>query len=93
MTDNEGGKSFANMGVTVGSSSSPGTVVIPAARGPLVNFKLSGPSFGGVKKRSLVVRYRLRERSTVIVSLYRGNSASAGSPPARSGRAGPSASS
>ncbi len=76
VTDNEGGKSFANMGVTVGSpATTPGTTppgTTPAVLGPLGSFKLSRPVFGGVKRRSLVIRYRLRERSRVDVSLYRG---------------------
>ena len=69
VTDQDGDKGFANKKVQI---TGPPTTGAGAAVRPLANFKLRGPVFGGPKRRSLVVRYRLRERANVIVSLYRG---------------------
>ena len=77
VTDNEGGKSYANLPVTISTpviAPAPNVIVVMRPQRPLDYFKLPrGPSFGGVKKQNLVVRYRLRERSRVVVSLYRGS--------------------
>jgi hypothetical protein len=74
--DNAGDKAFARRTVTVGNPAAPGGgTLTPADLGPLSSFKLSGPAFGGVRSRSLVVRYRLRERAAVTLTLYRGRRA------------------
>ena len=49
----------------------PGAPTPPALK-PLRSFNLGAPVFGGRKGRKLMVRYRLRERATVTVGLYRG---------------------
>lgn len=71
VTDQDGDRAFASRKVVI-SGRPPGSTTVNAALRPLQSFKLSRPVFGGRKRRSLVVRYRLRERSRVIVSLYRG---------------------
>jgi sirohydrochlorin ferrochelatase len=43
----------------------------PNTRPPLVSFTLSRPSFGGRAGKSLVIRYRLREKARVEVKLRR----------------------
>ncbi len=68
VTDDKGDTAYASKAVRV---TGPPRVV-PIGLSPLHSFKLSNPVFGGRKGRSLVVRYRLRERSRVILSLYRG---------------------
>ena len=68
VTDRDGDRAFASRKVVI---SGPAATV-GAALKPLQGFKLNRPVFGGRKGRTLVVRYRLRERARVLVSLYRG---------------------
>lgn len=67
--DDRGGVSYANTriaitGAPVGGAGKPVAGLIQA-------FKLNRPVFGGRKGKQLKVRYRLREASTVTVSLRR----------------------
>ena len=68
VTDRDGDRAFAGRKVVIGGP----VTTVPAALKPLQSFKLNRPVFGGPKGRSLVVHYRLRQRSRVVVSLYRG---------------------
>ena len=68
-TDNAGDTAYASKAVRI--TGPPGAPTPPALK-PLRSFNLGAPVFGGRKGRKLVVRYRLRERSTVTVGLYRG---------------------
>ena len=76
--DQDGDRAFGILEVSIsgagaaGGAAGGGTTVVGAPGRPLLSFKLSRPVFGGPKRRSLVVRYRLRERANVTVSLYRG---------------------
>ena len=77
VTDEDGGSSYANKRVTIAGSaaSTPAGTVTTTTVGVnlLSSFKLGRPVFGGVRNSRLTVRYRLRERASVIVSLYRGS--------------------
>jgi len=68
VTDDKGDSAYASKAVRV--TGPPRVVAV--GLGPLQSFKLSNPVFGGRKGRSLVIRYRLRERARVTLSLYRG---------------------
>jgi hypothetical protein len=74
--DNAGEPSYASVDVRISGPAAPGAGSSNAKRSPLLrSFKLRGPVFGGRKHRKLTVRYRLRERSTVRLTLYRGKRA------------------
>ena len=69
--DNDGEASFASVDVRITGAPAPGAGV--AKRAPLLtSFKLNGPVFGGRKRGKLTIRYRLAERATVRLTLYRG---------------------
>ena len=68
VVDDAGGVARASKTITVGRR-----VVPPDTREPLTAFRLSRPTFGGASGRRLVVRYRLRERARVDVTLRRGS--------------------
>jgi hypothetical protein len=68
VTDDKGDTAYASKAVRITGPPR----VLPVALSPLESFKLSNPVFGGRKGKSLVVRYRLRTRSRVTLSLYRG---------------------
>jgi hypothetical protein len=70
VSDNEGGVARASADVRITSAQASGTAQGVAL---LSSFKLGRPVFGGVRNNRLTIRYRLRERATVIVSLYRGS--------------------
>jgi PKD domain len=65
--DNSGAAAFATFAVNVTRAARK-----PDTRPPLRTFRLNTKSFGGAAKRSLVVTYRLREKSRVEVKLRRG---------------------
>jgi hypothetical protein len=76
--DEDGGAGYAAIPVRIngvpqalptGATPAKPTAVLT----PLSSFTLGRPVFGGSNNRSLVVRYRLREASTVTVALYRGS--------------------
>lgn len=83
VTDDEGGQSFANRRLTVsappagangpgsgaGGSGAPGT----GTSRLLAGFSVGRPVFGGRRALTLPIRYRLRERATVDLALYRGS--------------------
>ena len=74
--DGRNGAAFANRRITVtgaplDAAGKPLIVVGPSNR-LLASFKLGRPVFGGRRGRSLVVRYRLRERARVELRLMRG---------------------
>jgi hypothetical protein len=68
VTDDKGDTAYASKAVRITGPPR----VLPVALGALESFKLSNPVFGGRKGKSLVIRYRLRARSRVTLSLYRG---------------------
>lgn len=78
VTDDQGGVSYASKAVVI---SAPASASTPPPAGPAVNrpnvllsnFALSRPAFGGRTNSTLRIRYRLREASRVVVSLYRGS--------------------
>jgi hypothetical protein len=65
--DDSGAAAFATLTVNVTRAARK-----PDTRPPLRSFRLNRKSFGGAKKRSLVVTYRLREKARVEVKLRRG---------------------
>ena len=86
--DDDGGAGYASMAVTINGvpqalHARPGAATPaaglnpnpakPTPAAPLGSFTLGRPVFGGSNNRSLVVRYRLREASTVSVALFRGS--------------------
>ena len=77
VTDEDGGSSYANKRVTITgrpTGSPEGTTTTTSVGVNLLSsFKLGRPVFGGVRNSRLTIRYRLRERASVIVSLYRGS--------------------
>lgn len=66
-TDDGGATGLATRTVTIAKAPEPR----PAS--PLRSFSLSAARFGGRSRTPLVVRYRLRERARVSVTLYRGS--------------------
>jgi hypothetical protein len=64
--DDSGAVALATKTVTVTRA-----VRKPDLRPPLTSFRLSGTSFGGAANRSLVISYKLREKSRVEVKLRR----------------------
>lgn len=68
VTDQDGDRAYAIRKVVISSAGS----VITTGRRLLTAFKLNRPVFGGPKQNRLVIRYRLRERARVILTLYRG---------------------
>jgi PKD domain-containing protein len=74
--DNDGEPSYASVDVRITGAPAPGAGTSTSKPAPLLTtFKLRGPVFGGRKNRKLTIRYRLRERSTVRLTLYRGKRA------------------
>ena len=67
MLDDSGAAAFATLAVNVTRAAR-----VPDTRPPLSTFRLNATSFGGAKQRSLLITYRLRERSRVEVKLRRG---------------------
>jgi hypothetical protein len=65
--DNAGAAAFATLDVNVTRAARK-----PDPRPPLRTFRLNTTSFGGPAQRTLLVTYRLRERSRVDVKLRRG---------------------
>ena len=66
--DDAGAAAFATFDVAVTRAARQ-----PDTRPPLTTFRLNRTSFGGAAKHSLVVTYRLREKSRVEVKLRRKN--------------------
>ena len=65
--DNSGAAAFASLDVNVTRAARK-----PDTRPPLRTFRLNRTSFGGAEQRTLLITYRLRERSRVEVKLRRG---------------------
>jgi hypothetical protein len=65
--DDSGAAAFATLDVNVTRAARK-----PDTRPPLRTFRLNTTSFGGARQRTLLVTYRLRERSRVEVKLRRG---------------------
>ena len=63
VTDNQGGRGYKSQWLEVQA---------PPVKQLVSRFSLDRPVFGGRKKRSLKVTYRVREAATVSLSLYRG---------------------
>jgi hypothetical protein len=74
VADDRGGTAYASKAVRISGPSSGATTTSgkPGAIGVLSSFKLNRPVFGGKKQNKLIVRYRLREAGSVILTLYRG---------------------
>jgi len=69
--DDDGAVAIASVDVRI-SGPPTGAAAASIKRKLISAFKLNRPVFGGRKLNKLVVRYRLRERGRVILSLYRG---------------------
>ena len=65
--DDSGAAAFATLPVNVTRAARR-----PDTRPPLSAFRLNAKSFGGAEQRSLLITYRLRERSRVEIKLRRG---------------------
>ena len=73
--DDRGGVAYASKRVTITGTAvgaPPGAGKPVSARNLLSTFRLNRPVFGGRSERPLIVRYRLRDRARVTLSLYRG---------------------
>ena len=73
--DDRGGVAYASKRVTITGTAvdaPPGADKTVSARNLLRTFRLNRPVFGGRRERPLIVRYRLRDRARVTLTVYRG---------------------